>query len=312
MRPLLTALLLAANPAQAAPATLTLSAPVGTSVTLSTRSETRVVIGDVRASRVPGAKVTDAQLQQAQREFSQGVASANQSAAVGGQLTSKVTGRSPDGTTTLVSSVTQQVPGQAAVVIRVTQRVSPSGAVSGLKLDSDNPQLRAAFARLSPAQLQQFAGQQGAASGVYGQPLTPGNTRSRTVTQDVQALIGNMVAAVAGPQGAAELGGKVQATPLTVTARTTYTGRTAQGLHAFSFTSAAKNWQVRVGGGQVPAVGVTLRDLSATGTQTYTAGGLPGPGTTRSTTRMEMVTEMNGIRMTFTMTLNQTMTMTAR
>lgn len=312
-------------PAQAAPV-LTLSAPVGQSLELNTTATSRLRLTDVQAAAAPGRTISAATLARVRREAQTGLQQlgAQPATTISGKAFLKVTARDAAGTTTLVSTVVQNLPARGgarpqAISIRTTQTVAPDGQVRLVSLTSDNPQVAAAFKSLTPAQLQQYSqqGNSSLGSGVYGTPLVAGQPRTTTATLDAQTLLGNIIGAFAGPSAQTS----IQASPLEYTTTTTYQGRSAQGLETFGVSGSFKPWQLSVkvpgaAGKQAASGGtlnLTLANARTTGQQVYRADGLPTAQTQNTTMQIRMTLPAeDGVLVTVTMTMEQAMTMKAR
>lgn len=292
---------------------LTLSAPVGTQVEYQTTTTSRTAVSNVQVTALPGSDASAEDLADIKRSLSAGMAGAG-NVSVKGKLFYRVTGRDAGGNVTLLSSVVQSVPGQPPVTIKITQTVARNGAVSGLKVQSDNSAVNAAFARLDSKTLQQLADQNSSNfAGVYGQPLMKGQPRSQTVTLDATGLLSGLLGAFASQADLPQLFGQIQSTPLQVTSVTTYGGLNAQGLHAFTQSSKYDRWQVKLGGsGDLPAMNFELAKGGASGTQTYRKDGLPGPLTQKTGQTINMTVEMDGVQVALTMTVDQSVTASLR
>ncbi|GGL73385.1 hypothetical protein GCM10010840_09300 [Deinococcus aerolatus] len=300
-----------ATPAASAPV-LSLSAPVGTQVEYQTTTS-RTAVSNVQVTALPGSDTSAEELADIKRNLSAGTAGAG-NVTVKEKLFYRVTGQDAGGNVTLVSSVVQSVPGQPPMTFRITQTVARDGAVSGLKFESDNAALNAAFAGLDGQKLQELASQSNASlAGVYGRPLVQGQPRPQTATLDVTGLLSGLLGAFASQADLPQLFGQIQSTPLRVTTITTYGGPNAQGLHTFTQSSKYDRWQVKLGGsGALPAMNIELAGGGASGTQTYRKDGLPGPPTQKTQQTMNMTVVMNGVQVALTMTINQSVTAAMR
>lgn len=302
-----------APPITGAAPMLSLSAPVGTGVEYQTTTTSRTAVSNVQVTALPGSDASAEDLADIKRSLLAGMAGAG-NVTVKGKLFYRVTGRDAGGNVTLLSSVVQSVPGQPPVTLKITQTVARDGAVGGLKFESDNAALNAAFAGLDPQKLQELAGQNNAnLAGVYGQPLVKGQPRSQTVTLDATGLLSGLLGAFASQAELPALFGQIQSTPLQVTTVTTYGGLNAQGLHTFTQSSKYDRWQVKLGGsGDLPAMNFELAGGGASGTQTYRKDGLPGPLTQKTGQTLNMTVEMDGVQVALTMTVDQSVTATLR
>lgn len=307
MRPLLPALLLvSAATAQVAapgPPVLTLSAPVGASVELRTSTSSRLRLEDVQVSARPAQGVTQADLNRLKNSFNSGQAA--QTTTVSGKAFYRVASRDTGGAAVLVSTVVQTMTGQPPLTLRISQTVAPSGETGGMKIESDDPRLKAVLAQLTPEKIEQLVAQTGPSlKGVYGQALVPGTSSEQTVTLDMQGMMGPLFSALAGADGTEPP--QVQVTPLSVTTRTTYQGLSAQGLHTFTTRASAQDWQMELEGeGDTPGMTMSLSALEASGTQTFRQGGLPGPGQQSMTMTMLMDMTIGGAQVSLTMTMEQ-------
>ena len=293
------------TPAASVPV-LTLSAPLGTQVEYQTTTTSRTVVSNVQVTALPGSDTSAEELADLKRTLSAGMGGAG-NLTVKGKLFYRMTGRDAGGNVTLLSSVVQSVPGQPAMTLRITQTVARDGAVSGLKFESDNAALNAAFAGLDGQKLQELASQNNAnLAGIYGRPLVQGQPRSQTATLDATGLLSGLLGAFAAQADLPQLFGQIQATPLKVTTITTYGGLNAQGLHTFTQSSKYDRWQIKLGGsGNLPAMNFELAGGQASGTQTYRKDGLPGPLTQQIQQTMNMTVVMAGVQVALTMTIDQ-------
>ncbi|MDV6374574.1 hypothetical protein [Deinococcus arenicola] len=303
----------ATTAAPTAAAVLTLSAPVGTQVELMTTTVSRTNISNVQVMALPGSEVSAADLADIKRSISAGMGGVG-AVTVKGKQFYRVTARDANGNVTLLSSVVQNVPGQPPVTIKITQTVVWDGAVSGLKIQSDNPAVNAAFSGLAGEKLQELADQNGSNfAGVYGQPLAKGQPRSETITLDASNILSGALGVFAAQEETLGLMDQVQSTPLRVMTTTTYGGLNVQGLHTFTQSSKYDRWNIKLGGGDgVPSVDVELADGQASGTQTYRQDGLPGPTTQKVRQVMNMTLEAEGVQVKLTLTIDQSVTATLR
>ena len=340
MRPLLPALLLVcvagapvADAQTAAPGTpvLSLSAPVGASVELRTSSSSRLRLGDVKVSALPGKGITQADLNRLRNSFNSGQTA--QTTTVTGKAFVKVAARGADGAAILVTTIVQNVAGQAGqkvvgqigagqigagqigagqngagpppITVRISQTVAPSGEISDMKIESDDLRLKAVFAQLTPEKIGQMLSQNGSSlKGIYAQALVPGTVHEQTVTLDMQGMTTALFSSMAGADGTGPP--QVQVSPLTMTTRTTYQGLSAQGLHTFTTRSSAQDWQVELKGeGDMPGMTMSLGALDSSSTQTFRQGGLPGPSQQSMTMTMLMDMTIGGAQVNLTMTVEQ-------
>lgn len=306
MRPLLPALLLLcaarAQVAAPGPPVLTLSAPVGASVELRTSTSSRLRLGEVKVSALPGRAVSPAELNRLRSSFNSGPAA--QPTTVTGKAFYRVAARG-EGGAVLVGSVVQNVAGQPPLTMRISQTVAPTGQISGLKVESDDARLRAVLAQLTPEKIEPMLSQNGSSlRGVYAQALVPGTFNEQTVTLDMQGLTTALFSSLAGADGAAPP--QVQVTPLSVLTRTTYQGLSAQGLHTFTTRSSAQDWQMTLKGeGDLPDMTMRLGALDSSGTQTFRRDGLPGPSQQSMTMTMLMDMTIGGAQVSLTLTVEQ-------
>lgn len=298
----------AATPATAP--TLTLSAAVGASTALTNTVTVSTRMTDVQVTAAPGAKVTQTKLDQIRRDLTASAAQFGQNITVTGKAFFKVASRDAGGVK-LVSTMVQNAPGQKPITMRIAQTVAPDGQISDLTLTSDNPVLSAMFSTFTPEKLQDMADQNGANfTGVYGQPLVPGEPRQATVSVDMQDLLRSLLGTVATPANAGQLLAQVQAGPLTVTTDTTYQGLNAQGQHVFGQVSRYGPWKVSLPGkGDLPAITVTLVKVEASGTQAYRRDGLPVGSSQRVKQQLRLTMLQDGVQVAFTMLLDQTAVM---
>lgn len=305
----------------APPATLQLTAPVGTSVELRTVSTSRMTVSDIQVTANPGGKATPAQVEEARKAMQEGLNVMNRAATtVNGKAFFKVTSRDAAGNTTLLNSIVQSLPatpGKKAetMTIRVTQVIAPDGKVSGLKLESDQPQVNAMFQTLTPEKLQQLTRDFSSdAAGPYTVPLQPGQPHTTTVSLDMQDLMSTLVGSLAGPRATA-LFGDFKSTPLTVTTTTTSQGRTSAGQHTFHTSSEYADWKFSLTSqdARLPlTMSAELLNVQASGTSTYTPAGLPSHLNQKTNMTMKMVMDMDDVQVTLTMNLQQDMTMQPR
>ncbi|GGO28885.1 hypothetical protein GCM10008949_21850 [Deinococcus humi] len=267
----------------------------------------------MQVTALPGSAASADELATIRRSVMAGMAGA-QAVTVKGKVFYRVTGRDAGGNVTLLSSVVQNVPGQPPVTLRITQTLARNGAVSGLKVESDTPALNAAFAGLASEKLQELANQNGANfAAVYGQPLVVNQPRSQTVTVDATGLLSGLLGAFASQAELPELFGQIQSTPLQLTTVTTYGGLNAQGLHTFAQTSRYDRWKINVGGSaDLPRFEVEMTDGQASSTQIYRKDGLPGPSSQTSRQMLNMTVAIEGVQVSLTMTIDQSVTMTLR
>lgn len=305
----------------APPTTLQLTAPVGTSVELRTVSTSRMTVSDIQVTAKPGGKATPAQVEEARKAMQEGLNVMNRAATtVNGKAFFKVTSRDAAGNTTLLNSIVQSLPatpGKKAetMTIRVTQVIAPDGKVSGLKLESDQPQVNAMFQTLTPEKLQQLTRDFSSdAAGPYTVPLQPGQPHTTTVSLDMQDLMSTLVGSLAGPRATA-LFGDFKSTPLTVTTTTTSQGRTSAGQHTFHTSSEYADWKFSLTSqdARLPlTMNAELLNVQASGTSTYTPAGLPSHLNQKTNMTMKMVMDMDDVQVTLTMNLQQDMTMQPR
>ncbi|WP_291426902.1 hypothetical protein [Deinococcus sp.] len=311
---------------QTVPATFKLSAPVGSTLELTSTTTTRMSISDVQVAAAPGSKVSAAKLNEIRRSMTAGLnkASSLQAMTFSGKTFVKVAGRDAAGNTTLIATTSQNLPkapgasraGPQTITMKVTEVISPEGKLTNLKVESDNSQLTAMFKSLSADKLNSVVEQQGGTfTGVYGAPLVPGMPQTKTTKVDAQSLLSGLLTSVAGPQGQ-QMFGQVQATPMTATVTTTYKGTDAQGRHIFATRSAYNPWQVSLqaaAGSKTPMqMKLQLADMKSGGTTLYRADGLPSSMQQSSDMNMKVTMIVEGIQISMTMTMNQQMTMQAR
>lgn len=326
MRPLLLSALLLAAPAlppaagaqtqaptQAAPArrpaVLTLSAPVGASVELNTQTTTRMEVEDVQVS---GGKAQDAA--QTRAELTR-LFGAQGTQRVSGKAFYRVQSRGADGRAVLLNTVVVPLPGQGDVNIRVFQTLGPDGALTDLRIESDNPTLQQVFGRLNPETLRQQLGAGGGLEGFYGRPLVPGQARTSTVTVDMQALMAGLLGGLGAALGEDPAAfANVQASPLTGRTATTYRGLNAARQHVFDTSSTFGDWAVSVRGQGEAALNFRAELLSQgsrmTATNLFRADGLPVGGSATQVMRMRVtMTEPGGqqVQLTYRMTSEATL-----
>ncbi|CAM3638363.1 hypothetical protein [Deinococcus frigens] len=286
---------------------LTLSAPVGTSLELVTTTTSRTTFSNVRVTALPGSDRSADELAEIRKAVTAGIGPGARTTA-SGKLLCRVTGRAADGSVTLLTSTIQSEPGEMPISLEITQTVARDGRISGLKFGSDNEILNAALARYTADRLEQLADQNGYNfSGVYGQPLTPGQAYSQNHKMTISGVLSGLFSAFASQAELPELFSKVQASPLSATTITTYGGLNAQGLHAFSQNSKLSPWTVETGGvGEMSSFSIDLTGARVRGTHTYRADGLPGPSTQHTHLVMNLAIETEGVQVKVTMTANQT------
>lgn len=296
-----------------AAATLRLNAPVGTSLQLALVTESRVAFGTPEVTAAPGKQVTPAALKAAQAQYAklgrEGVPAQRTTA----KMFVKVAGRAADGTTTLITSMVQSVPGLSrSMTMRITQKIAPNGQLSGLSLDSDDPQVNRVLAGMNAGQMADLIRDSGGdLSGAYGLPLQVGAGQQKSVTIDLKGLFQGMFSML-GPEAARALGG-VQATPVTTTTTTRYAGLNAQGLHVFNVASQSGGFRMSLGGqGDLPLMVMELSGMGSAGTVSYRADGLPGPMTQQTTVRMAMTMQEDNVLVKIPMTVTTTLTAQTR
>lgn len=305
-----------------APVVLTLSAPVGSGAELRTLSTSSLSISDLQVSAVPGGQATPEQVASAQRSLQDGISAVNKAGAtsLSGKAFFRVVSRDGAGNTTLLSSVVQTPPARAGqpartLTMRLTQTIAPDGQVSHLTLDSDDPQVSAAFKGLTPEKLGQIGRDlNGNAGSVYGVPLQVNEPRTSTVTVDFQELMNSLLGALAGAD-ARKIFGSFQSTPLTVTTTTTYRGTNAAGQHLFDSGSEYGPWKFSLSSqdARLPLnLSAELRSAQASGTSAYTATGLPAQILQKSNLSMQVQMVMDGIQVSMTMTAQQALSMQPR
>lgn len=301
---------------------LKLNAPVGTTVELRSVTTSRMTVSDIQVTAKPGGKATPAQIEEARRAMQDGLGAMNRAGTttVNGKAFYKVAGRDAAGNTTLINSIVQTMPAAAGkkaenLTIRITQVISPDGQASGLKMESDQPQVNAMFKNLTPEKLQQMTkDMSGNDAGIYATPLRQGEPRTSTVSLDMQDLMNSLIGSLAGPN-AGKLFGSMNATPLTVTSTTTYQGLNVAGQHAFTTRSEAANWKFSLNSQDksIP-MNITAEVLSneSSGTSTYSVTGLPATLNQKTNMNMKMTMEMDDIQVSMIMTIDQTVTMQPR
>jgi hypothetical protein len=295
-------------PAASAPV-LTLSAAVGESVELLTTMTSRTTLSNVQVTALPDSDRTADELAEIRKDVMAGMGNGTNTTA-NGNLSYRVTDRTADGSATLVTTTAQSEPGEPPISLKITQTLARDGRVSGLKFESDNEILRAALASYTADTLRRLADQGGYSfSGVYGQPLTPGQSYSQSHKLDVSALLSGLFSAFASQAELPDLFGQVQSSPLSFITATTYGGLDARGLHSFIQNSTFNSWSFRVGGsGKMPTIAVDLAQGRVSGTQTYRSDGLPGPSIQKIHLVLNLAMEMEGVQLKATMTADQTVT----
>lgn len=318
---LLTALLLAAPAASAqitpagassAATTLSLTAPVGASVALTSTVQSRITLEELQVSGPDGRQASEAELAERRADFQRSMGAAAQPTSV--KSFYRVQGRAADGTVTLLTSVVTNVPGQGAVTVRLTQTVAQDGRTQITRVESDHPEVQAVLQRLAPGVLRaQTSAGGGDPLSLYGQTFTPGQTRTQTVTVDAQALLGSLFGALSlsSSLGTGNPLGSVKASPLTVRTTTTYRGTNAAGQRVFDASGSAGNWTVELGDLNDRSAPLALRldllDLTQSGQSVYRPDGLPAGQSTTQTLRMRMtMTGPGGSRVQMLLRLNQT------
>ncbi|GGK29115.1 hypothetical protein GCM10008955_23610 [Deinococcus malanensis] len=290
---------------------LRITAPVGTTVELQITTESRMSMGKVEVTAVPGRQVPAAKLQAMQQEMSRGMGQTNVPA-IAGKLFVRVAARAADGSVTLLTSMIQSIPGEKApLTLRMTQQVAPSGIVTSLSMDSDHPMMKAMLAGFTSEKLRQFASQSGADhTGIYGRPLVKGAVHTQTATVDLQEIMSAVLQGIAGqdPEVAAALR-DIKTSPLKTTTTTTYAGVNAQGLHTFTVSGRSDGYRMSLGGkGGMPAMTMELVNVQTSGSSAYRPDGLPGPMTQQSSMQMVMTMQMDDVILKMPMTMTQTVT----
>lgn len=291
--------------------TLRLTAPVGTSVAYQTTTKTRVQIGDVTVTARPGAEVDQETLDLTRDALMQGFGqnTQNLTQTTTGQATYRVTGRDAAGNVTLSTSVAQSAPTTGEIVINVTERVSPNGQrqVTGVKVESADPQVQAIFNKLDPKQLNALSGQNGngGSANLYGMPLVQGKSRTVTYSADIQGFLGGLLSSIPGAESM-----DLKSSPLRGTETTTYTGLNAQGLHAFTSTFRMEPWKLEFAlPGDAGSMTMNLSSASGQASSLYRRDGLPASQTTTTTMQMRMTMTMDDQVVNITMNMQQEMTL---
>ena len=301
------------------PTTLQLTAPVGSIVELRTVNTSRMTVSDIQVTAKPGGKASPAQVEEARRAMQDGLGAMNKAGTttVNGKAFYKVAGRDAAGNITLINSIVQTMPATAGkkaenLTIRITQVISPDGQASGLKMESDQPQVNAMFKNLTPEKLQQMTkDMSGNDQSIYTMPLQQGTPRTTTVSLDMQDLMNTLIGSLAGPKAGA-LFGSINSTPLTITSTTNYQGLNAAGQHAFTTSSEAADWKLSLSS-QDKSVPMNIKaeilSNQSSGTSTYATTGLPVTLDQKTNMNMKMTMEMDDIQVSMIMTIDQTMTM---
>ena len=289
--------------------TLRLTAQVGTSVAYQTTNKTRVQIGDVTVTARPGAEVDQETLDLTRDAIRQGFSqnTQNMTQTVSGQATYRVTGRDAAGNVTLSTRVTQSTPTTGEVVIHLTERVAPGGQrqLTGVKVESADPQVQAIFSKFTPEQLNALSGQQGGSANLYGMPLVQGKSRTVTNSADVQGFLGGLLGSL---PGAASV--DLKSSPLKVTETTTYTGLNAQGLHAFTSTFGMEPWKLEFTlPGDAGSMSMNLSSTSGKATLLYRRDGLLASQSTTTDMQMRLSMTMDDQVIDITMNMQQEMTL---
>lgn len=235
------------GPPPAAPRTaatapvLRLTAPVGTTVNLTTETVSRTEIESVEVEGEDAAG-TEAAIRQ-------GVGGAGPQR-VTGRGSTRVQSRGADGSAVLVDSVVVPLPGEGDVTLRFVQTLRPDGTLADLRAETDSPALQEFLAAISTEVLRQQAGSGGVQNTFYGTPLVAGQTRTRTVTVDTQALLGALFGSLSTLVGEEDAFTATGASPLTLRSVTTYRGLNAQRQHVFETQTTFQPWsyEVRMGG----------------------------------------------------------------
>ncbi len=301
--------------AQSAPAatTLRLNAPVGTSLQLALVTENRVAFGTPEVTAAPGKQVTPAALKAAQAQYAKLSQNGIPAQRTTAKMSVKVAGRAANGTTTLITTMVQSVPGMSqSMTMRITQKVAPNGQLTGMSLESDDPQVNRVLSGMNAGQMANLIRDSGGdLSGAYGLPLKAGAGQQKTVTIDLKGLFQGMFSML-GPDAARALG-SVQSTPVTTTTTTRYAGLNAQGLHVFNVTSQSGGFRMSLGGkGDLPLMVMELSGMGGSGTVSYRADGLPGPMTQQTTVRMAMTMQEDNLLVKIPMTVTTTVTTQTR
>lgn len=299
----------AAAPAKpAAPARLLLTAPVGTAAeyVMTTRVSMKMSTPTVEA--LPGGKVSQAELDQIRQAMQAGGTQAIPVQTVTSKVFYRVMARDAAGKTTLLNAVVlPAMDGKKANTIRTTQTVDADGKTELLKVESDDPQTQAALAAVKGEMLKLVQQQNDQQPSVqYGALLVVGKTDTRTVSMNMQNLLGGLLGAMGSGPGGEQLIQKVQSSPLAATIATTYTGLNPQGLHSFTTTMSYQPWQVRIEGkGDMPTMQIEVLSGKTSGTQLYRPDGLPSSSDMNISMKMNMTTEMQGVRVRLGMDMTQ-------
>ncbi|AXH00136.1 hypothetical protein DVJ83_10065 [Deinococcus wulumuqiensis] len=191
--------------------------------------------------------------------------------------------------------------------MNLTERVAPGGQrqVTGVKVDSADPQVQAIFSKFTPEQLNALSGQQGGSANLYSMPLVQGKGRTVTSSADVQGFLGGLLGSL---PGAASV--DLKSSPLKVTETTTYTGLNAQGLHAFASSFSAQPWKLDFTlPGDAGNMNITLSRMSGKATMLYRRDGLLADQSTTTDMQMRLSMTMDDQVVDITMNMQQEMTL---
>ncbi|KQR15670.1 hypothetical protein [Deinococcus sp. Leaf326] len=282
------------------PPVLSVRAPAGAGTEHVTTFTARLSVVDVQVSAAAAGSATEADLNAARRTFTGLTGSRTRT----GKVFSRVVGRRPDGSVSLVTTLIQSRP---AFTFRLSQDLSPAGQGSRLTLTSADPQLDHALSALDDPDILALAADYGAAF-LYGAPLVPGQSSTTVAAADLQTLLSDLLGpSLSGPleQAVSEL--------LTVTTTATYRGTGPRGEFLFGTRAAAGPWTLRgAGGPQRPAVSAELISLSASGSASYRRDGLPDTAESRQQTRLNMTLRRGGVQVRLILNLDQTASLKPR
>lgn len=270
---------------------------------------------NVQVSALPGSKVPQATLDKIRKDLTSSAGQFGQTLNIAGKAFFRVASRDDAGRAALVATIIQSLPGQKKPgTMKIAQTVAPGGQVSGMSISSDDPVLGAALSKFTPEKLQELADQNGANfTGVYGQPLTVGQSTSATMTMDTQDMLSSVLGAIASQDNAQALFGQVQSTPLSVTTTTTYQGLNAAGAHEFKQVTGYSPFKATIPAkGNMPAITVELLKVDASGTLSYRKDGLPGASSQHVKQQMQVTIVQDGVQIRMTLVQEQAVTMTGK
>ncbi|GGL11943.1 hypothetical protein [Deinococcus radiotolerans] len=286
-------------------ATLRLSAPVGTTVEQRTTLTSLLKISDVKVTARPGASVPQKELDALRASF-QGMG--GQNTTITGKSFTRVAARDALGAVTLQQTLIQTIPGlPKALTTKTTQVLDANGALTDLKLSSDNADVNRLYQQMNLKELIRASNSSGTGPQLIGLPLTPGQSHETRQEVPLDSMMGALLGPVLQDPDADVDPATLTSTPLAFTSRLTFAGPDAAGRLRFTQTGTFSAWQTSVKNraGQV-LFQMSVSGGSVSGELLARPDGLPVSSSVRTTMQMQTLMTLDDVQVSATLTQDQT------